>query len=291
MGNKLDYKEILSQQDCAILNRGLEGFFSQRVGTMRYDERSVRRDIQVVIQLVCLSGLPPWMWDENTFNEWGDNLAKRNLKVASQRAYKMAVRLFLKYLSVSPTEIIDLARQSLCNLEVWISNLSPIRVADQKNSYRRKPLDVESMIQVMGKMIEEKKVLGESVFRLMRDRFAFFLMYALALRPSNILSLRTDSFSIVSNGRSSVKDIMMVYIEDMSRPRSIVALDDRVRTMLMEYLAEVRPHFNCGNEGSDALFLSSRGQPLKYVTLSATPSTRTLIGDFPSFMRVNSHTS
>jgi hypothetical protein len=92
------YREVLSQKDGELFDHVMTAYESLRLGAMRYALSSVKRDSQVITNLICFTKLPPWQWTHELFLDWCDSLATRNLTIATRRLYKSIIKRFHSFL-------------------------------------------------------------------------------------------------------------------------------------------------------------------------------------------------
>ena len=133
----------------------------------------------------------------------------------------------------------------------------------EKAIKERKVIDVEQFFGALDGMIKSAE--GHNVLHLRRDKFAFYLMYAMALRPSEVLNLDAGSFRPATGTASAYGAMVLNLVGDRRKGmQTVTVLDNEVPAMLADYMENVRPYFaeKANTDAVDALFLSERGRRL-----------------------------
>jgi hypothetical protein len=130
----------------------------------------------------------------------------------------------------------------------------------KKATKERKVIDVEQFFGTLDDMIQSAG--GNNVLHLKRDKVALYLVYAMGLRPSEVLNLNVGSFRPATE-TVSAEGAMSLEVIGSGRMRmwTVPVLDDGVSAMLMDYMENVRPHFaeKANTDQVNALFLSGQG--------------------------------
>ncbi len=100
-------KFVLSGEDGKLLEDVLKRYEKMLLGARRYSPQVYRQREHIILDIVKLTGLPPWKWTDNDIENWHIHLAKKRFKVSTFRAYTGWVRLFLCFI----TQNIRIARE------------------------------------------------------------------------------------------------------------------------------------------------------------------------------------
>ncbi len=274
-------KPALPEQDAELYAQMVEAYAARKIGALRYKPASVNGELSQVQDLLNFTGKPPWMWNEEDFDQWCKTLGvERKVAVATQRKYQNAIKNFLAYITENVKIRNEVHRlygvypSQICNSENCIPHLIERELAKERPALSHAQID-----QFFGKIdeaIQEAGQFGSKDLRpLQRDKALFFTVYSAGLRASEALSLKINSFrpnpifpefgefgflSVWGKGsRGSGPKHRMVPITHALLPQ-----------LLQWYISHIRPHFMRNADANEAaMFLSERGSRLGLSTLEA----------------------
>jgi site-specific recombinase XerD len=267
---------VLADDEQRLFETIVAAWVQRRTGALRHNVRSITRDTSIVRDFTAHSGLPPWRWTEDAFDDWCQHLAHdRKLQVASQRHYQGAIRVFLDYLTANVKFRNDVRSQfgleprQICTDE----NCIPHNVENERSALHERRALTHNEIQRLFDGIR-KATLAASRFHgkdynpLRRDNALFYLIYTAGLRISEALSLNVSSFE-PNPGQPAFGDYGFVHVWGKGsrgsgpRYRSVPVTHHDLPPMLDWYIRKVRPEFlRYADANESALFLSERGRRL-----------------------------
>ena len=271
----------LAPEDAKLFDDIIDAWTRRRVGSLRHTEKAVSRDVAVVRDFAAHSGLPPWLWDEDAFDDWCDHIGlERKLARATQRHYQSSIRTFLEYLSTNVKFRNDIRRtygvepRQICTEE----NCIPHTVENESETERRAFTheEIERFFDGLRRAsVEAGRFRTKDYNPLRRDRGLFFTLYSAGLRISEGLGLNLTSFAPNPNlPELGQYGFIKVWGKGSRgsgpRFRTVPVTHPDFPELIDWYITKVRPEFlHRADPNEQALFLSERGTRLKISSAEA----------------------
>ena len=271
---QLASSKALPSADEKLLNKIIEAWVGRRRGSLRHTIKSVARDVAIIRDFTAHSGLAPWLWNEDVFDQWCDHLGlERRIAVSSQRHYQGAVRTFLDYLCNNVGFRNEIRREynieprQICTAENCIPHTQEREIARERTALTHQ--QIERLFEALQHAAIEAHKFNSKDFRpLQRDRAFFFLLYSCGLRISEGLDLHCHSFE-PNPLRQELGEFGIVKVWGKGskgsgpRFRQVPVTHASLPGMMEWYMRIVRPHFlQRAAPDEQALFLSERGNKM-----------------------------
>lgn len=268
----------LAPQDADLFDAIVTGWTKRRLASLRHTEKAVARDVAIVLDFAAHSGLPPWLWTEDSFDAWCDHLGlERKLARSSQRHYQSAIRTFLDYLTSNVKFRNDIRRlynlepRQICSEENCIPHTAEREGGHERRAFTHAEID-RFFEGLRLAAVEASRFHTKDYHPLRRDRVFFFTLYSAGLRISEGLGLNLTSFqpnpSIPSFGDYGFINVWGKGSKGSGpRFRSVPVTHADFPPLMDWYIHKVRPELlTHADPNEQALFLSERGSRLKIST-------------------------
>ncbi len=250
-----------------LLEQIIAGYWARRCGAKNYKESSVEGDLVVVSDLIHHSGKAPWFWEEADFEGWCLSLGtERDLAVASQRKYQLAIKTFLDYLCTTQAFVNTIHTQygirprQICHSGNMIPHVLDRELASPREMMSKAQL--ERMLLAVGEAIDiAENFRSKSYHPLRRDYAMFAIMYHLGLRASEARHLDIDHFVFDGGSGCAFANVTGKGSRGSGpKHRNVPILSPQAAKLIVWYIEEVRPSLtNPKHANERAMFLSERG--------------------------------
>lgn len=265
------WQGLLAVADAKFIVEMLEGWSNRHI-SKRNAEITIKSNISAVKDLVMHSGLPPWRWTEQIFEQWGAYLAlNRRLVVSTQRKYQSAIRGFLDYLIGNAYFQSETQRRYGTGIRqiVTADNSLVHRVEDESERVRRAFSDSE--ITRLFEVIDQELAImvrqnHKGRFPLMRDKAFFAFQYVTGTRIGEVVGVNLNSFlehpSFPEFGQFARVSVWGKGSQGSGpKHRNIIVDHPGLPSILKWYKDRVRPEFaRIADPNEMAFFLNERGR-------------------------------
>ena len=272
---------LLPTQDAELFIEMIEAYTQRRVGRLRHQPQSVKRDVAIICDFLRFSHKAPWYWTEDNFDAWCFEIGvNRKIAISSQRHHQGTIRLFLQYLIENVRfrneilRIYGIHLSQICTMENCIPHV------DERELTKDRPAlthdEIDKLFGSIDKAIINAGRFGSKDFHpLQRDKVMFYTIYVAGLRSSEALGLTIHSFQENPNiPELGNYGFMGVWGKGSngSGPRfgMVPVTHHDLPPLLKWYEEKIRHHFlKRGTANEEAFFLSERGRKMSLSTLEA----------------------
>lgn len=280
-----NYKNVLTPLDIKLYESILHAWEARRRGSKNHTEESFKRDVGIVNSFIIFSGVAPWNWTEEDFDEWCSFLnVEKGFAMSSQRSYQTAIRMFLKYVTESHKfrNEIKMATghypEQICTVENCIPHLVERELAKNKPGFSHAEIDLffATIDEQINECLRYEKLSNQRLkakHSYQRDKAMFATIYAGDLRASEVKLMNEFSFEEEPEspelGKYGYMDVMGKGAKGSGkRPGTVPVTDIDYPAIIDWYLKIVRPWYLLrADPNEDALFMSERGKRISYADM------------------------
>jgi site-specific recombinase XerD len=279
------FQETLTPKDCELYERILHAWEARRRGAKNHTEASFKHDVGIVNSFITFSGVAPWNWSEEDFDEWCYFIGvEKGLAMSSQRSYQTAIRMFLKYITESHKFRDEIKKATghypvqICTTDNCIPHTVTREIEKDKPSFNHgeinkffDTIDEQILECLKYEKMSNQRLKAKHSFQ--RDKAMFATIYAGALRASEVVLMNEFSFEeepmSPELGDYGYMSVMGKGSKGSGKRAGVVPVTDIDYPAIIDwYLNSIRPWYLLRADPNEvALFLSERGKRISYIAL------------------------
>lgn len=232
--------------------------------------------INTMRDFFAFTGLGPWSWTEDGFDEWNDYLIhKRGVRRTTQSTYQNHVRAYQGFIVENQTIQQRCQVTFGCRIERIATRYNCIVHKTENGSESRRRNFTKDEVQAFSGAIRDEYVFKKQgatkgLFAVARDLALFALLFDAGLRIDECLGIRYEHFDYHPQrpecGRYAKIAVWGKASKGNPKPKRVVPINDTSVAKLLDwYATHIRPralHLCDANE--TAFWLSERGRPVSY---------------------------
>lgn len=246
-------------------------YAARRVGSRGHEQLSVDQSLMAIHLFLNFTKKPPWLADDEDWDRWGLDMAKRGLARTTVRAYQCAVVGFLEFCAASSLND-ELEAKLKSRVKAFVTPDMLVRHSDDRRDGFERPCVRDEHFDAYVANLELLAIAHEHASRfghaalVRRDLVLSIVIFRYGLRIAEALGINLDSFQRNPDaphfGRfGSVSVLGKGHHASNKLPREVPTLDPDTPSILAEYLERTRPVL-LKNKESKAFFLSARSTRL-----------------------------